>query len=91
MKELKDKKKLKKKKTPMGEKLAQLKNGAGKKKLKKELVKNKMKPGRKEKVNSKVIRSIFKLKHDPNCATYYMFSALCLTLEENRLLTTAWR
>ena len=60
MKELKDKKKLKKKKTPMGEKLAQLKNGAGKKKLKKELVKSKMKPGRKEKVNSKVVRSIFK-------------------------------
>eukprot|EP00112_Aurelia_sp_Birch-Aquarium-sp1_P004053 Seg1459.8 transcript_id=Seg1459.8/GoldUCD/mRNA.D3Y31 product="Protein pygopus" protein_id=Seg1459.8/GoldUCD/D3Y31 len=65
MRELKDKKKLKKKKTPMGEKLALLKNGTGKKKLKKELVKSKMKPGRKEKVNRKAQKVHFESQPKP--------------------------
>jgi len=50
---LKDKKKIKKKKSLMAEKLSQLKNGAGKQKVKKEALKSKAKPGKKEKVNIK--------------------------------------
>ena len=51
----KDKKKVKKKKNLMADKLSQLKNGTGKQKVKKEPLKNRTKPGKKEKVNIKVL------------------------------------
>ena len=50
----KEKKKIKKKKNVMAEKLSQLKNGTGKQKVKKELGKNTAKPGKKDKLNMKV-------------------------------------
>ena len=70
----KEKKKIKKKKSLMAEKLSQLKNGTGKQKVKKEALKNKAKSGKKDKTNNKVL-NLFKFF---TVLGFFMFLESCL-------------
>ena len=70
----KEKKKIKKKKSLMAEKLSQLKNGTGKQKVKKEALKNKAKSGKKDKANNKVL-NLFKFF---TVLGFFMFLESCL-------------